>query len=96
MPRLVMMDIREIDVPGLAVQRPLYELSEKRITRAVRQALPETLWSRQCGSLVFGGPQSRAYLDGKVLHSWDGVFLPPNGWPLRLKGSLLLVPSRSA
>ena len=37
--RLVVMNTRVIDVPGLGLHRSLRELSEKRITKAVRDAL---------------------------------------------------------
>jgi hypothetical protein len=39
MPRLVVTNTQAIDIPDLAVRRPLRELSEKRITKAVREAL---------------------------------------------------------
>lgn len=39
MPRLVVTNTRAIDVPSLALHRPLPELSQKRITKAVREAL---------------------------------------------------------
>lgn len=39
--RLVLSDIRKMDIPGLGSQREFRELSQKRITKAVRAALRE-------------------------------------------------------
>jgi hypothetical protein len=39
--RLVLSDIRKMDIPGLGSQRAFRELSQKRITKAVRAALRE-------------------------------------------------------
>jgi hypothetical protein len=39
--RLVLSDIRKLDIPGLGSQREFRQLSQKRITKAVRAALRE-------------------------------------------------------
>jgi GTP cyclohydrolase I len=37
--RLVLTDVRQLSIPGLGSHRPFRKLSQKRITKAVREAL---------------------------------------------------------
>lgn len=59
MARLVLRDIRQMEISGLGSHRPFRELSQKRITKAVREALREQYGSDKvevsCSATCNGG-----------------------------------------
>ena len=57
--RLVLSDIRKLDIPGLGSQREFRELSQKRITKAVSTALRNEYGTDNvevsCSAMCYGG-----------------------------------------